>query len=99
MRKGKRGTPDMLTPDQVAARYGMSVQWVYHCPEMIAIRRKVGKYCFYSLADLERVEKMDRDKPTGAKTVPLEEFKKDQLRKAEDKQPFTFEEFAKRKRG
>lgn len=95
-RAGKRGTKDMLTADQVAARYGMSVQWVYHCPEMVAIRRKVGKYCFYALADLERVEKMDRDKPTGAKTVPLDVFRQRQernrLEKARKNQKFDIDD-------
>ncbi len=77
----KRGTKDMLTPQQLADRYGLSVQWAYHCPELKAIRKKIGKYIFYPLAEVERVEKMDRDKATGAKTVPLDEFRQYQERK------------------
>lgn len=69
-RKVKRGTKNLLTAEQVAARYGLTAQWAYHCKELVRV--KIGKYVLFPLAELERVEKMDRDKKTGAKTAPLD---------------------------
>ena len=72
MSEKQQGSDRLLKPREVAARYGMSLQWVYHCPELKAIRRRVGKYLFYRLSDLEKLETMDRDKATGGKTMPLD---------------------------
>jgi len=84
--EGKR----FLNAKQVAARYGMTTQWVYSCPEMKAIRRRIGKYLFYAEADLEVLEKTDRDKATGGKTAPLDWCRKVETEKLETKLKFTF---------
>ena len=78
MRKGKRSREEVakergwLTPTQVAERYGMSLQWSYHCLELQPIKRHIGKYVYYAIEDLEVLEKTDRDKATGGKTMPLD---------------------------
>ena len=76
--------PVFLNAKQVAQRYGMSVQWCYHCPEMQAIRRRIGKRrLVWAVADLETLERTDRDKAVGGKTMPLDWARELQRRKAE----------------
>ncbi len=46
-----------LSARQVADRYGLTEQWVYHCLELQHIAFKVGKYLRYRESDLVKFEK------------------------------------------
>lgn len=45
-----------LRPEEVAARYGLPVAWVYRCQGLKKYRRKAGKYVVFRLADLIEFE-------------------------------------------
>jgi predicted DNA-binding transcriptional regulator AlpA len=80
---GEQGMKEVfLTAKQVAERYGMSKQWPYHCPELQAIRRKIGRSVRWKLSDIEEFERQDREKATGGKPADLlwEKAKQDEKR-------------------
>ncbi len=62
MKKGRPATPKYLTPKQVAARYGMTVKWVYGCRSLP--RRKIGRYVRFLQEELEIWEKRHTSKRT-----------------------------------
>lgn len=45
-----------LTAKDVARRYGMAIEWVYHCKDLRPYGRKMGKYLRFSLSNLRRFE-------------------------------------------
>lgn len=86
------GGKKFLTAKEVAARYGMSLFWVYHCPEMQEIRRKIGKrHVVWAIEDLEVLERTDRDKATGGKTLPLDRARQTAIEEAEKRLKFTIQ--------
>jgi len=62
----------LLTPEQVAARYSHSLDWVYHCPQLKKIRVKVGKCLRWRESDLKDLETKQSDKRRGFRIVPFE---------------------------
>lgn len=52
-----------LRPEEVAARYGLTVKWVHRCQGLKKYARKAGKYLVFRLSDL--IEFEEERKHTG----------------------------------
>lgn len=46
----------LLTPEQVAARYQLDLNWLYHCRRLKKYARKAGRFLRYRESDLEAFE-------------------------------------------
>ncbi len=66
---------ELLTAEQVAARYAHSLDWVYHCPQLIKIRIKIGKCLRWRESDLRNLENSQGERRRGFRVVmrPLPE--------------------------
>ena len=54
-----------LTADQVAARYGRPISWIYTCKELKACAVKIGKYLHFRESDLLALEEKRRFSKRG----------------------------------